>query len=491
MPPGPAAQPRATRAPGRPTPAHRPARRSTSAASSPGVAYRSCGRNAIALRQTASRAQGDLRLDLAWRDDPPPPDRVQHLGRVAPLDRGAAGQQPVERRAQAVDVAGRAQLVDAALGLLGAHVRRRADGRAHASRLVPGPRGRPQGRLPRARLGLLPPTDRLGQPPVHDQGLTVGPEHDVARLEVAVQHAARMRIRHGVAHVHEAAEQPAQGQRTLGGIPTRRVLAMESLDGFPETVAADEPHRVERPAVVEVSEPVDRHDPRMLQAPGHLGFHQEPGAALGGIGMLGLDPLRAPPPGGAPRRARRGPRRAPPRMRPQDAEPPMARLLRSPGEARCAIGIGGRDRLRRQPRQAPGQPVNAVGHVRVGDGRQVAPDPSGRAQRREAPPGIPVVPLQVLSHQGLQQLTLVLGQVPPLRQDLAQRLRLVQRQAFMAAIRASREMKSICSATMPKSRLRSAACWDICALLPDVPAPTPTPRGFRSTSSRSGPRRRR
>ena len=52
-------------------------------------------------------------------------------------------------------------------------------------------------------------SDRLGQAPVDDQRLAVFAEHDVARLQVAVQHAAAVGVGDGVADVDEPAEQAA------------------------------------------------------------------------------------------------------------------------------------------------------------------------------------------------------------------------------------------------------------------------------------------
>ena len=65
-----------------------------------------------------------------------------HVGDVA-LERRLAGQQAVEGRAQAVDVRPRAQALEVALGLLGAHVGRRPQRRCRAA----------SRRLPLAELG--------------------------------------------------------------------------------------------------------------------------------------------------------------------------------------------------------------------------------------------------------------------------------------------------------------------------------------------------
>ena len=69
------------------------------------------------------------------------------------------------------------------------------------------------------RLARLP--DRLGQAPVDDQGLAIGAEHDVAGLDVAVQHPPAMCVRHRVAHADEASQQLPQPQDALAPIAAR------------------------------------------------------------------------------------------------------------------------------------------------------------------------------------------------------------------------------------------------------------------------------
>jgi hypothetical protein len=56
--------------------------------------------------------------------------------------------------------------------------------------------------------------------------------------------------------------------------------------------------------------------------------------------------------------------------------------------------------------------------------------------------------IHVLLHEGVEQGAGVFGEGTTVDQDLAQ--------AFMASTRASRVMKSICKASTPKRRLRSA-----------------------------------
>ena len=49
--------------------------------------------------------------------------------------------------------------------------------------------------------------DHLGQPPVDDQGLAITTQHDVGRLQVAVEHAAAMGVVDRVANVEKPPEQ--------------------------------------------------------------------------------------------------------------------------------------------------------------------------------------------------------------------------------------------------------------------------------------------
>ena len=96
-----------------------------------------------------------------------------------------------------------------------------AAGRARAAAAPPSSAGRP------------PAGRRLGQAPVDDQGLAVGAEHDVGRLEVAVQDAPAVGIGDRVADVDEPAQQLAQLQGPLAraaGRPSARVeRSMASL----------------------------------------------------------------------------------------------------------------------------------------------------------------------------------------------------------------------------------------------------------------------
>ncbi len=72
----------------------------------------------------------DRRVELARRREVSLADGPQDRAQVVPLERRLAGQQAIERRAQAVDVRPRAEPVEVAGGLLGAHVGRSAHRRA-------------------------------------------------------------------------------------------------------------------------------------------------------------------------------------------------------------------------------------------------------------------------------------------------------------------------------------------------------------------------
>ena len=118
----------------RPRPARRP---STARRRRPAPGTRRSGPPAcvaIAFRQTASRALSSDGSSCAGRDEVAGLDLAEDLADVLALERRLAGQQAVQRGAQRVDVGARAQPVEVAAGLLGAHVGRRAQ-RAAGQRL--------------------------------------------------------------------------------------------------------------------------------------------------------------------------------------------------------------------------------------------------------------------------------------------------------------------------------------------------------------------
>ena len=231
-----------------------------------------------------------MRLDPLRGRDLAAPHPVQHRLVVACFDRRLTGQQRVQRRPQPVDVACGTQLVDVPGGLLRAHVRRRAQHRA-------GPRHRPfvNGARRQQRTvaagRLVPFRKGLGQSPVDDQRLTVLAEHDVARFEIAVQHALAVSEAHCLTDVRETPQQLAERQSPLAGIAAGDVGGVKPFHRGLEVVPLDETHGIERPAVGVRTQPIDRHDAGMLQSAGDLRLQQKPAAADCVVRVTGLDPL--------------------------------------------------------------------------------------------------------------------------------------------------------------------------------------------------------
>ena len=105
----------------------------------------------------------------------------------------------------------------------------------------PGGRAR---RIVRRRL------DEARDPPVHDEHLAERADHDVLGLQVAVDHAVRVRERDGIADALEDAEALRQRHARRERVEPRSV---------------DPLHRVEDAAVRQRAGVVDGNDPRMLE----------------------------------------------------------------------------------------------------------------------------------------------------------------------------------------------------------------------------------
>ena len=174
------------------------------------------------LRADGFEGLVDRRVEPPWRGELTPLDLAEDFADVVAFVRRLAGQEAEEGRAERVHVAPGAQPVEIAAGLLGAHVGRRAQGAAGQRLGAAAGRGGHERPLAgaRARLG---PTQRFGQPPVHHQRLAVLADDHVARLDVAVQHAARVRVVDGVADVGEPPQQLAQLQRAAARVVLERI----------------------------------------------------------------------------------------------------------------------------------------------------------------------------------------------------------------------------------------------------------------------------
>ena len=186
-------------------------------------------------------------------------------------ERRAAGEDLVEDGAERVDVGALRERVDEAHRLLGAHVARGAGDVADAG---------PEDRLVRAS-----PHDRsidarahdLREAPVHHEDLAELAEHDVGGLEVAVDDAAAVGVRHGHAHLHEEVEhaRPAEPPHRIG------VALREARQDVLQRPPLDELHREERPLLLRIDpDLVHRDDARVLELGGDPGLVEEAGGGV-------------------------------------------------------------------------------------------------------------------------------------------------------------------------------------------------------------------
>ena len=107
-----------------------------------------------------------------------------------------------------------------------------------------------------------------------------------------MEHTSAVGVRDRVADVDEPSQKLSKGQGALRRVaPGLAIGTVEALHSLLQALAADEPHGVERPAVIVGPQTVNGHDPGMLEPPGNLGFDQEAGPAGRVIGMLRLDLL--------------------------------------------------------------------------------------------------------------------------------------------------------------------------------------------------------
>ena len=193
------------------------AHRSTSSARARAARVAVLGLRRHRLQADGLQRRVDRGVELAGRREVALLDLAEDLADVA-LERGLAGQQAIERGAEAVDVGARPEVVEVARGLLGAHVGRRAQRRA-GQRLGtcrwPTRASASARRRGRDRLDL---PQRLGQAPVDHQRLAVLADDHVARLDVAVQDAPAVGVVDRVADVDEPPQELAQLQRAGTGI---------------------------------------------------------------------------------------------------------------------------------------------------------------------------------------------------------------------------------------------------------------------------------
>ncbi len=219
------------------------------------------------------RAQPRRRVGSQLGDGPRPLAHVLHQQRhrVAGRERHAAGEHLVGEHAQGVDVAAPVQLT-LAHRLLGRHVGGRADGGAG--------RGEP-------RAGL----HRAGDAEVgHHRAPGVAVEQDVVGLDVAVDHAALVRV---VERVGDLAHQPPHLVHRQAPFPGQQPR---------QAPARDQRHHQPGHAVA-LAHVVDGHDVRVRQPRRSVGLAREPGPHRGVVRQVGRQhlegdqPLEPPVPG--------------------------------------------------------------------------------------------------------------------------------------------------------------------------------------------------
>ena len=210
------------------------------------VAGESAGQYDPRLRRDARRAQG---LDVGRQD------RRDPIRRSVAGKRGPPGQGFVEDGAEREQV--RPLVERVAPKLLGRHVPESAD---HGA-------GRRQRHFGRGFARALP-FPQLRDPEVEQLAEVVAGDHDVLRLDVAVEDSGRVRVDEGFE------ERGRQGQ----GLGKRERAAPEPVA---ERLAGDELHGQKRGAVG-LARFEEGGDGRVLQPGAGLRFAQEPRACLGG-----------------------------------------------------------------------------------------------------------------------------------------------------------------------------------------------------------------
>jgi hypothetical protein len=313
------------------------------------------------------------------------PDRSEDREDISPFERSLADQEAIKSRSQTVDVGRGTEAFEVALGLLGAHVSGSADRVAVLGLGASAGRGRDQGPFVGCQIGRGL-AHRLGQAPVDDQGLAILTDDHVTGLDVAVENPSTVGVVDRVADVDEPPEELAEGKRPLAWIALEFWVAMEALDRFLERIAPDEPHGVVRPAVVVVPESINRNDPGMLQAAGDLGLDQESGPAHLVVGVVVEDLLE---------------RDLAVQLGVESHEDSAQAALSVGPEDSKPLAIAGRNPERHRGRRILGRRVrtdegDALGEIRVAEGRELLDGRQPRGHRGERSLGVAIVELQLL-----------------------------------------------------------------------------------------------
>ena len=192
------------------------------------------------------------------------------------IDRRVQRKYAVEYCTERIDVGAMVYLRHPAVGLFRSHVERSAHD-------LPLQRHRPQactgisgtGGVDQCQVGngsrcgiflILIASQHLPQPPVHDKHLAELADHDVLRLQVAVDNVLRVREGNGIAHLQEYVQQNIE-RIFCNGFSVSLLYVVEN---FVKRHAFDELHRVEDVARGIHSKFMDGNNAGVLHLPGDL-----------------------------------------------------------------------------------------------------------------------------------------------------------------------------------------------------------------------------
>ena len=201
-------------------------------------------------------------------------------------------QQTIERCAEAVNVAGRAKLIQLSGGLFGAHVLGRADRSTHSlwrrATAELGLRARSVGSTwPRitSPIGLASPQSTTNVSPYLPSMMLPGFRSRCSTPRLWAYSIA----------LQTSMNRPSSLRSSKCSLPGSQLgrIGVKSLDGVLQAVAADEAHGVVWAAIGITAQSIHRHDPWMLQAAGDFRFEQEPAAAVWIVGESRLNLLES------------------------------------------------------------------------------------------------------------------------------------------------------------------------------------------------------
>ena len=228
------------------------------------------------LRAHGFERTRDRRLDLACFGQVARLDLAENLAHSRGRRRRTCGQYLEQNSTQPVDVSAAIDQRVVGCDLLGSHVGRRAD-RSHRL-LGLGLGGNRDAGLPCCGCVVALAHD-LGQAPVEHDDFPVAPEHDVLRLQIAMDDPARVRVSHRLTHLHERFQQLPLQLKAMSGLA--RAATVKLGDRVAQGLPAEKAHRVKRLIVfLPPGQLIHRHDVGVFELARNLRFLQEPAPRL-------------------------------------------------------------------------------------------------------------------------------------------------------------------------------------------------------------------